>query len=120
MDTGHLITHIQGANLDKSASQPYRQFLGKKYEDFKIFYSSGDKRVWELKVKSKKYKTGHDSILEIQETEGPRTDRQSAHEGGKVVIPMHRLPLPARDIPGIHFYYRLSRPKGHPAIGNRE
>jgi len=30
--------------------------------------------------------------------------RESAHEGGKVVSPTHRPPLPPRNIPGIHFY----------------
>jgi hypothetical protein len=29
--------------------------------------------------------------------------RQSAHEGGKVVSPMHRPPLPLGNIPGTHF-----------------
>jgi len=31
--------------------------------------------------------------------------RQSAHEGGKVVSPTHRPPLPPGDIPGTRFYY---------------
>jgi len=38
MDTGHLITYIEGPNLNKSASQQYRQFLGKKFEDFNNFF----------------------------------------------------------------------------------
>jgi hypothetical protein len=29
---------------------------------------------------------------------------RSAHEGGKVVSPTHRLPLPPGNIPGTHFY----------------
>ena len=29
--------------------------------------------------------------------------RQSAHEGGKVVSPMHQPPLPPGNIPGTHF-----------------
>jgi hypothetical protein len=29
--------------------------------------------------------------------------RQSAHEGGKVVSPTHRPPLPPGNIPGTHF-----------------
>ena len=29
--------------------------------------------------------------------------RESAHEGGKVVSPMHRPPLPPGNIPGTHF-----------------
>jgi hypothetical protein len=43
--------------------------------------------------------------------------RQSAHEGGKVVRPMHRPPLHQGNIPGTHFCYRLSRPQGHIAAG---
>jgi len=34
---------------------------------------------------------------------GSQISRQSAHEGGKVVSPMHRLPLPPGNIPGTHF-----------------
>jgi hypothetical protein len=44
--------------------------------------------------------------------EAPRIPRQSAHGGGKVVNPNHRLPLPPVDIPGSHFHYRLSRRQG--------
>ena len=43
--------------------------------------------------------------------------RQSAHEGGKVVSPKHRPPLPPGNIPGTHFCWRLSRPQGHSATG---
>ena len=41
--------------------------------------------------------------------------RQSAHEGGKVVIPTHRPALPPGNTPGTHFCYRLSHPQGHSA-----
>ena len=41
--------------------------------------------------------------------------RQSAHEGGKVVSPRHRPPLPPGNIPGTHFCQRLSQPQGHTA-----
>jgi hypothetical protein len=34
---------------------------------------------------------------------GPQISRQSAHEGGKVVSPTHRPPLPPGNIPGTHF-----------------
>jgi len=34
---------------------------------------------------------------------GSQISRQSAHEGGKIVSPMHRPPLPPGNIPGIHF-----------------
>jgi hypothetical protein len=43
--------------------------------------------------------------------------RQLAHEGGKVVSPTHRPPLPPWNIPGIHFCYRLSQPQCHSAAG---
>ena len=35
-----------------------------------------------------------DRPLGLQEVETARISRQSAHEGGKVVCPMHRLPFP--------------------------
>ena len=38
--------------------------------------------------------------LGLQEVETPRNTRQSSREGGKVVSPTHRPPLP----PGTHFY----------------
>jgi hypothetical protein len=40
--------------------------------------------------------TGLDRPLGQQEVEPPKIYRQSAHEGGKVVSPTHRPPLPAR------------------------
>ena len=46
---------------------------------------------------------------------GSQISRQSAHEGGKVVSPTHRPPLPPGNIPGTHFCYRLNRPQGHSA-----
>ena len=39
-----------------------------------------------------------------QEIEATTLSRQSAHEGGKVVSPTHRPPLPPGDITGTHFY----------------
>ena len=38
-------------------------------------------------------------------------------EGVNVVSTTHRPPLPPGNIPGIHFYYRLSQPQGHRATG---
>jgi hypothetical protein len=43
--------------------------------------------------------------------------RQMVHEGGKVVSPTHRPPLPPVNIPDIHSCWRLSRPQGHSAAG---
>jgi hypothetical protein len=48
---------------------------------------------------------------------GSQISRQSAHEGGKVVSPTHRPPLPPGNIPGTHFCLRLIRPQGHSAGG---
>ena len=39
----------------------------------------------------------------IQEVEAPRILRQTVQEGGKVVSPTHRPPLPPGRIPGTHF-----------------
>jgi hypothetical protein len=39
----------------------------------------------------------------IQEFEAVKISRQSAHEGGKIVSPTHRPPLPPWKIPGTHF-----------------
>jgi hypothetical protein len=36
---------------------------------------------------------------------GSQILKQSAHEGGKVVRPMHRPLLPPGNIPGTHFYH---------------
>jgi hypothetical protein len=41
--------------------------------------------------------------------------RQAAHEGGKLVSPTHRPPLPPRKYSLYCFCYRLSRPQGHSA-----
>jgi len=42
---------------------------------------------------------------------------KTAQGGGKVVSLTHRPPLPPGNTPGTHFYWRLSRPQGHSAIG---
>ena len=47
--------------------------------------------------------TGLDRLLGLQEFEAPRISRPSTYEGGKVVSPKHRPPLPPGDIPGTHF-----------------
>jgi len=59
-------------------------------------------------------------LLEAQRVPGSygsQISRQSAHEGGKVVSPMHQPPLPPGDIPGTHFCLRLSSPREHCAAG---
>jgi len=40
-----------------------------------------------------------------------------AQDGGKVVTLTHRPPLPPGNTPGTHFFWGLSRPQGHSAIG---
>ena len=40
----------------------------------------------------------------------------TAHEGGKVVSPTHRPPLPPGNIPGTHFCQRLIQPREHGAV----
>ena len=46
---------------------------------------------------------------------GSQISRQSANEGGKVLNPTHRPPLPPGNIPGTHFCWRLSQSQGHTA-----
>jgi len=48
--------------------------------------------------------TGLDRPLGLQEDEASRISRQLAREGGKVVSPAHRTPLPSGNIPGTRFF----------------
>jgi len=58
-----------------------------------------------------------DRLLGLQEVEAPRISRQLVHEGGKVVSPTNRPPLPPREIPDANFCYRPCPSQGHIASG---
>jgi len=63
---------------------------------------------WGFYMEKKMGNIGLDRPLGLQEVEAPKISRQSAHKGGKAVSHTHWLPLPPGDLPGTHFWYRLS------------
>jgi len=55
----------------------------------------------------KLYRDRSGQALSAQGVEARINSRQSAHEGGKFVSRMHRLPLPPGDIHGTHFFWEV-------------
>jgi hypothetical protein len=54
-----------------------------------------------IKIETSQYRPGQ--VMRVPGGWDSKISKQSIHEGGKVVSPMHRPPLPPGNIPGTHF-----------------
>ena len=74
--------------------------------------------IYKVRVNQSHYSPGQ--ALRFPGLSDSQISRQSTHECGKVVSPMHRPPLPPGNISGTHFCCRLSKFQGHSAVGRHD
>jgi hypothetical protein len=78
--------------------------MGGMYVSFRtVLLSRNSHFIFRCSVKVNKSRYRPEQALKLPGGGGSQISRQSAHEGGKVVNPAHRPPLPPVNIPGTHF-----------------
>jgi hypothetical protein len=70
-----------------------------------------------VKAKVQQSHTGLNRPLGLQELEAPRISKQSAYESGKVVNPIHQLPVPPTRYLWYSFLLEAESTLGHSAVG---